>query len=359
MRQRTVFETVRAAVVRRPARGVRAVPTTGTRRSWVGPGSGRPAGSAVTGGAGGVRNGRVAHARRTAPTAARLLALCAAGTASAVLSAGAATVGVAFAGDVPPRPTEPSEPSKPSKRSEHHPTSAPGRSTGPDPSRPATPATGERAWPITGATGARPTVARGWEPPPAPWAPGHRGVDLLAAEDTTVRAAAPGRVLFAGKVAGRGVLSIEVAKSGHPPLRTTYEPVHPTVRKGDHVTAGQAVAKLGPGPFHCSAACLHWGLLRGKTYLDPLSLLPPAMLNPGPSRLLPVINVPEPRSESRHRDPPRPRQSRRTRSPQAGRIRGIRKRAPPLHQPAHRVLKLRPKPAPTPHAPRPTPSATR
>ncbi|MEU2790710.1 M23 family metallopeptidase [Streptomyces sp. NPDC007100] len=195
---------------------------------------------------------------------------------------------MAFTGPAaPPSRTGPAHPP------ERQPASAPSQG-GPEPDRPPPGTTGERAWPVTGPTGVRPTIARGWEPPPAPWAAGHRGVDLSATRAATVRAAAPGRVLFAGKVAGRGVLSIEVAASGRPPLRTTYEPVRPTVRKGAHVTAGQPVATLAPGPFHCSGPCLHWGLLRDKTYLDPLSLLPASMLRPVPARLLPVIGIPEP-----------------------------------------------------------------
>ncbi|MEF3118356.1 M23 family metallopeptidase [Streptomyces chrestomyceticus] len=316
------------------------MPTTGTCPPWVPPGpshSPPPIDSSSR---------RVTYARRTTPPAARLLALCAAGTASAVLSAGAATTGVAFARAAPPSPKVPA------RSPEHRPT--PAHPTDADQSRPAPPTAGERAWPVTGAAGARPTIARGWEPPPAPWAPGHRGVDLLAAEDSTVRAASPGRVLFAGKVTGRGVLSIEVSGPGHPPLRTTYEPVHPTIRKGDHVTAGQTVAKLGPGPFHCSTPCLHWGLLRDKTYLDPLSLLPAAMLNPGPSRLLPVINVPEPSNTPGRRDPPRSRHPRRTRSPDSGRTR---KRNPPtnLTRPPRSPLRRHRSPHPTP-PPLPTPS---
>ncbi|WP_411977243.1 murein hydrolase activator EnvC family protein [Streptomyces decoyicus] len=152
----------------------------------------------------------------------------------------------------------------------------------------------DRAWPVGGATGVGPTVIRGWEPPPSPWAAGHRGVDLAAPAGAVVRAAAPGRVAYAGTVAGRGVLTIEVSHAGRPPLRTTYEPVRPTVRKGQRVTAGQPVAVLQRGPFHCRAPCLHWGLRRGKSYLDPLSLLPRSMLRGGPSRLLPVFGVPVP-----------------------------------------------------------------
>lgn len=149
---------------------------------------------------------------------------------------------------------------------------------------------GDRAWPV----GPRPTVLRGWEPPASPYGPGHRGVDLAAAPGTLVRAAAPGRVSFTGMVAGRGVLSITLTGTGQPPLRTTYEPVTALVAEGDEVAAGQVVAVLGPGPFHCAGGCLHWGLLRGETYLDPLSLLPDSLLGGGPPRLLPVFGIPEP-----------------------------------------------------------------
>lgn len=149
---------------------------------------------------------------------------------------------------------------------------------------------GDRAWPV----GPRPTVVRGWEPPASPYGPGHRGVDLAATPGTPIRAAAPGRVSFTGMVAGRGVLSITLTGTGQPPLRTTYEPVTALVAEGDEVAAGQVVAVLGPGPFHCAGGCLHWGLLRGETYLDPLSLLPDDLLDGAPARLLPVFGVPEP-----------------------------------------------------------------
>lgn len=164
----------------------------------------------------------------------------------------------------------------------------------------------ERAWPVTGPAGIRPTVLRDWDPPPSPWAAGHRGVDLASSTGAEVRAAAPGQVAYAGTVAGRGVLTIEVSHSGRPPLRTTYEPVDPTARKGQHVTAGQKVAVLQRGPFHCRAPCLHWGLRRGKTYLNPLSLLPRSMLLGGPSRLLPIFGVPVPMDDGAIPRPPEP-----------------------------------------------------
>ncbi|MFF5363934.1 peptidoglycan DD-metalloendopeptidase family protein [Streptomyces scabiei] len=141
-----------------------------------------------------------------------------------------------------------------------------------------------RAWPV----GLRPPVVRAWEPPPTPYARGHRGVDLSAPAGSPVRAVAAGRVAFAGRVAGRGVVTVELTGTGDPPLRTTYEPVRTSVTKGAEVSAGALLGTLEPAPSHCPTACLHWGLRRAETYLDPLSLLPPWLLRRGPSRLLPV-----------------------------------------------------------------------
>ncbi|MER5704865.1 M23 family metallopeptidase [Micromonospora sp. NPDC002296] len=131
-------------------------------------------------------------------------------------------------------------------------------------------------WPLDGV----PRPARRFAPPPQPWLPGHRGVDLVAAPDAVVRAAGPGVVLFAGPVAGRPVVTV-----GHDAgLRTTYEPVRPGVRAGDRVAAGAPLGRLRPGHLGCpEPACLHWGLRRGAEYLDPL-----ALLGLGPVRLLPT-----------------------------------------------------------------------
>jgi murein DD-endopeptidase MepM/ murein hydrolase activator NlpD len=144
-----------------------------------------------------------------------------------------------------------------------------------------------RSWPV----GTRPAVVRGWEPPATPYARGHRGVDLAAPPGAPVRTVAPGRVSFAGRVAGRGVVAVELTGTGEPPLRTTYEPVRASVHKGDEVAPGQVIGTVEPVGSHCAVTCMHWGLLRGEAYLDPLSLLPPWLLRRGPSRLLPVLGV--------------------------------------------------------------------
>ncbi|MFD7877984.1 peptidoglycan DD-metalloendopeptidase family protein [Streptomyces sp. NPDC059766] len=166
------------------------------------------------------------------------------------------------------------------------PPSAPALRGSPDP----VPALAQ-VWPV----GSRPQVLRGWEPPPTDYGPGHRGVDLAAEPGEPVRTVAAGRVSFAGRVAGRGVVAVELTGTGEPPLRTTYEPVRPSVAKGDVLKVADQVGTVEATGGHCPAGCVHWGLLRGRSYLDPLSLLPPRLLRRGPSRLLPVLGVPLPR----------------------------------------------------------------
>src|SRR3954452_19615562 len=124
------------------------------------------------------------------------------------------------------------------------------------------------------------TVTRPFDPPPHPFAAGHRGADLRGTPWTPVLAAGNGVVVFAGWVAGRPVVSID-----HPGgLRTTYEPVASSVAAGQTVARGSPIGTLAAGHGGCPVeACLHWGLRRGETYLDPLSLLQ----RPG-VRLLPI-----------------------------------------------------------------------
>lgn len=123
-------------------------------------------------------------------------------------------------------------------------------------------------WPTGGPT----DIWRGFEAPDGRWAPGHRGVDLLHAAGTPVVSAADGVVAFAGAVAGRGVISVLHGDG----VRTTYEPVVATVRRGDQVRAGEPIGTLAAARWHCApASCLHWGARREGPgdYLDPLLLL--------------------------------------------------------------------------------------
>lgn len=131
----------------------------------------------------------------------------------------------------------------------------------------------------TAPLGDPPVVTRRFQAPASPYGPGHRGVDLAGAPGTAVLAAGEGVVVFAGMVAGRPVVSIQ-----HPGgLRTTYEPVTPAVGAGQVVARGSPIGALATGHPGCPvAACLHWGLRRGETYLDPMLLLRPPRI-----RLLP------------------------------------------------------------------------
>jgi murein DD-endopeptidase MepM/ murein hydrolase activator NlpD len=145
---------------------------------------------------------------------------------------------------------------------------------------PAAPSGGWR-WPLAGT----PVVSRPFQPPAHPWSAGHRGVDLAAPPDAAVLAAGSGLVSFAGYVAGVGVVAV-----AHPGgLRTTYEPVAPSVVAGRPVSAGDPIGRLLPGHGDCGPGrwCLHWGLLRGSVYLDPLTLV-----RRGPVRLLPLTGLP-------------------------------------------------------------------
>lgn len=119
-------------------------------------------------------------------------------------------------------------------------------------------------------------VLRAFDPPAAPWETGHRGVDLGLAAGSPVVAAADGRVAFAGRLAGRGVVSVQHADG----LRTTYEPVAAVVRAGEAVSAGAVLGRLEPTGSHCGPqACLHWGARRGpREYVDPLTLLRDAVV---------------------------------------------------------------------------------
>lgn len=124
-----------------------------------------------------------------------------------------------------------------------------------------------------------PEVSRGFDPPTDPWGAGHRGVDLVGAAGQLVRAALPGRVTFAGRLAGRGVVVVD-----HGPTRTTYEPVAAARSVGDRVSAGDPIGSLELVGSHCfPRACLHWGWIRGEIYRDPLDLV-----GAGPVRLLPL-----------------------------------------------------------------------
>jgi len=142
------------------------------------------------------------------------------------------------------------------------------------------PAPAPLAVPVFGWPVESPRVVRAFDPPTQPWLRGHRGVDLSVPPAAPVHSAGAGLVVYAGRLAGRGVVSVLHANG----LRTTYEPVTSTLEVGDRVGSGQLIGVVEAGHPSCPAtACLHWGLRRGEQYLDPL-----ALLGLGRVRLLPL-----------------------------------------------------------------------
>lgn len=160
-------------------------------------------------------------------------------------------------------------------------------------------------------------VLRAFDPPPEPWAAGHRGVDWESAEDEVVAPGA-GTVRFAGPVAGRPVITLAHANG----MLSSLEPV--TVAEhwsvGDRVEAGELLGTVGPGlsegddaggedggedgataaseAGHCPQRCVHWGVripdgwvvdgAAWDRYIDPLVLLGWS----GPSVLWPLEGGP-------------------------------------------------------------------
>ena len=133
----------------------------------------------------------------------------------------------------------------------------------------------EGVWPLS----PQPEVVRGFDPPQTEFGRGHRGVDLLGHSGQAVYTSLAGTVTVAGTLAGRGVVVVD-----HGAIRTTYEPVTARVHVGDVLARGAVIGTLQRAASHCfPRACLHWGLLRGQAYLDPLVLV-----GAGPIRLLPL-----------------------------------------------------------------------
>lgn len=105
-------------------------------------------------------------------------------------------------------------------------------------------------------------VADSFRPPACAWCPGNRGIEYATPPGVAVRAAATGRVTFAGTVAGRHYVVVRHA-DGH---RVTYGNLRTTTwETGDAVVAGTVVGR--------TAENFHLGVRAGDTYLDPAQFL--------------------------------------------------------------------------------------
>jgi len=152
-----------------------------------------------------------------------------------------------------------------------------------------------------------PSAAAGWQPPvageptrlfklgPDPFARGqHRGVDLVGGGP--VRSACAGRVVFAGRVAGKGTVSVRCGR-----WRVSYAPLAGiAVRAGERIGSGTRLGGASGG--------IHFGVRReGRPwgYVDPLPFLTRSR-SPPPA---PLVRAPRPRATPRSlrpAPPPRP-----------------------------------------------------
>lgn len=152
----------------------------------------------------------------------------------------------------------------------------PAAARGAGPAAASEPAPARGTWPLAPV----PSIARPFDRPEQQWSAGHRGADLVGRPGQPVRAALAGTVSYVGRIAGRGIVTVD-----HGRVRTTYQPVAAVVSRGEQVSEGQMIGRLLLAGSHCSpVACLHWGLIRGDTYLDPLTLVGAV---PRPVRLYP------------------------------------------------------------------------
>ncbi len=101
-----------------------------------------------------------------------------------------------------------------------------------------------------------------FRPPAHVGAPGNRGLEYATRPGTAVRSAAPGVVLFAGRVGSGRHVTV-----AHPDgVRTSYSFLRTVaVAAGERVESGDILGTTG--------ASLHFGARIGEAYVDPAVLL--------------------------------------------------------------------------------------
>lgn len=121
-------------------------------------------------------------------------------------------------------------------------------------------------------------VVQPYEAPAGPYAAGHRGIDVAAVAGTAVLAPAPGKVVFAGVVVDRPVVTIETGDG----VLLSMEPVITDAVVGAAVAAGERVGSVARGG-HCDGRCLHLGVRVDGQYVSPMlyfATVPAAVLLP-------------------------------------------------------------------------------
>ncbi|MGE5551596.1 MAG: M23 family metallopeptidase [Bacteroidota bacterium] len=117
-------------------------------------------------------------------------------------------------------------------------------------------------WPVRG----RITSRYGWR-----WGRLHKGLDIAAPAGTIVRAAAPGRVIFAGWRSGYGLLVTIAHEQG---WRTAYaHNARLLARRGQWVGTGAPLAYIG-ATGKATGIHLHFEVISPRGPVDPLRELP-------------------------------------------------------------------------------------
>ena len=118
------------------------------------------------------------------------------------------------------------------------------------------------------------TVTDPYREPPCPWCAGNRGLDYRVDDDALVRAAASGRVEFAGAVANIGYVVVRLPNG----WRHTYgRLVSSPKRQGEVVLAGAPVGRASGSFF--------FGLRIADAYADPATFIGELRRRP---RLVPI-----------------------------------------------------------------------
>ena len=115
----------------------------------------------------------------------------------------------------------------------------------------------------------------------------HLGVDFAAPRGTPVRAIAGGRIVYAGRKGqlGRAVRIDHETPSRYDSIYGHLHRIAKGVKRGGWVQKGQVIGTVG-STGAATGPHLHFSLVEGKTYVDPLKALPAAaastLKRPGP-----------------------------------------------------------------------------
>ena len=134
-------------------------------------------------------------------------------------------------------------------------------------------------WPVD----APHTVTREFRSPATAYSAGHRGIDIAVTDGQAVRSPASGQVLFAGLVAGRGVITVDHGGG----VVSSFEPVRSVVSVGDSVITGEDLGVVDFADVVWSdvhaCECVHLGARFRGFYVSPRVLLErarPSVLKP-------------------------------------------------------------------------------